>query len=144
MSTTKAITALETAINDAATGWTGLDWATDAPASKSERRAVEHDAGVAADYGRQALALAKVGDWASAVEQLEHAERIEREYGDSPMWRPALDLARKIAAVMTPGAKVSGPGEDDVGRVVAVHGDSVECRWHDGRTGTYHYSQLAA
>lgn len=68
------------------------EWIVDA-----ERKAVEANAEAARAHGEAALEAAEAGDWDTAVEELEQACQIEREYGDDPAWGPAYELAVELS-----------------------------------------------
>lgn len=68
------------------------EWLADA-----ERGVVESDAAAAAEHGSAAIAAAERGEWDECLEWLESAARLEREYGDEPMWGPAVAEAKRLA-----------------------------------------------
>lgn len=115
---TTKIESLRTAVANAQSEWTCLDWETGTEPTEEEREECEADAREASDEGDRAIEAAIRGDWAQVVVHAEEACRIERLYGDDPAWRPVLDLARKLAAptpitiTLDARADLSAAGED--------------------------------
>ena len=65
-------------------------------AAAAEVADAETDARLAASFGRLALELLERGNYAAALEKLEHAEALERTYGDSPAYGPAVDAVADL------------------------------------------------
>jgi hypothetical protein len=59
--------------------------------------AVRASAEEAAFFAEQAMVAVSDGDIAEAARLIERAARIEREWGDDPAYRPALDALRALA-----------------------------------------------
>jgi len=93
-----AVDAIERAID----GWNPRTCAEDCEEEHEECgicERVESDTAEAKDLGRQALThLAGSADLKSALEAVEAAARLEREYGDDPTWEPAVRAVERLIA----------------------------------------------
>lgn len=115
-----AVKKLTAAVRKAQASWTGLDRETDLTcgnrdddyksdkalqaAKDKEREEIESEAESASEHGDEALTAATAGNWPAAIKWLMKANRIEDQYGDSPSWRPVLDLAEELAESLTEDA----------------------------------------